>query len=277
MLATPEDYSHMPRKHRHANALNALLYFTGKPCKYGHLCPRYASSGECVECRREKDAKQTASGKKAEYQRKVNAKATASGTRAEYKRNRRQNDPEFAEQERARERERRLRPEVRAKATAKSRAKWQDPEYRAKSNAKVAAWRAANPEKASAHNRANYSTPRGKAVHRAHGAVRRTRKLDATPDNLTEADWLKVVAVYEAAAELTLTTGIPHEVDHTCPLLGVDVSPEQRGEVFGLHYAPNLAPMTKAENRAKHNRVNLVALDQMIFAECVAKGLARTR
>lgn len=25
-------------------------YFTGKPCKYGHISPRYISSGQCVSC-----------------------------------------------------------------------------------------------------------------------------------------------------------------------------------------------------------------------------------
>ncbi len=25
-------------------------YFTGKPCKHGHICERYARSGECINC-----------------------------------------------------------------------------------------------------------------------------------------------------------------------------------------------------------------------------------
>lgn len=35
-------------------ALNAGLphYFTGKPCKSGHVAPRYARNGTCHECRR---------------------------------------------------------------------------------------------------------------------------------------------------------------------------------------------------------------------------------
>lgn len=27
-------------------------YFTGKPCKYGHVCERYLCNARCVECER---------------------------------------------------------------------------------------------------------------------------------------------------------------------------------------------------------------------------------
>ena len=32
-------------------------YFTGKPCKHGHAVERYLSTGQCVECARERRAK----------------------------------------------------------------------------------------------------------------------------------------------------------------------------------------------------------------------------
>lgn len=35
---------------------DARFYFTGKPCKYGHVAQRYVSSSECVECRKAKNA-----------------------------------------------------------------------------------------------------------------------------------------------------------------------------------------------------------------------------
>lgn len=34
---------------------NVRFYFTGKPCKNGHICQRYSSNGECVSCRFEKN------------------------------------------------------------------------------------------------------------------------------------------------------------------------------------------------------------------------------
>lgn len=33
-----------------ALSLGAQLYYTGKPCKRGHLSPRYAAGGACSEC-----------------------------------------------------------------------------------------------------------------------------------------------------------------------------------------------------------------------------------
>lgn len=35
-----------------AKELGLRLYFTGKPCKHGHVCDRYVGGKWCVECRR---------------------------------------------------------------------------------------------------------------------------------------------------------------------------------------------------------------------------------
>jgi hypothetical protein len=35
-----------------AIAAGRTTYFTGKPCKYGHVEDRYTLDGVCVECRR---------------------------------------------------------------------------------------------------------------------------------------------------------------------------------------------------------------------------------
>lgn len=34
---------------------DARFFFTGKPCKYGHLAKRYVCNNECVECRKQKN------------------------------------------------------------------------------------------------------------------------------------------------------------------------------------------------------------------------------
>lgn len=36
-------------------AENPRRYFTGKPCKWGHIAERFVSSGTCVECNRTKE------------------------------------------------------------------------------------------------------------------------------------------------------------------------------------------------------------------------------
>jgi hypothetical protein len=61
------------------------------------------------------------------------------------------------------------------------------------------------------------------------------------------ADPEAIKAVYVEAARLTAETGIPHEVDHTIPLLGENVS--------GLHVAENLRAIPRLDNRRKGNRL----------------------
>lgn len=47
-----------PIKRSTALELNLRKYFTGKPCKYGHIAERQANNGFCIECRRAKDRQQ---------------------------------------------------------------------------------------------------------------------------------------------------------------------------------------------------------------------------
>ena len=35
---------------REAFIKNVSRFFTGKPCKYGHLCERQTSNGACIDC-----------------------------------------------------------------------------------------------------------------------------------------------------------------------------------------------------------------------------------
>lgn len=49
-------------KAREAKALGLHLYCTGKPCNYGHLCERYVSSYDCVECAKKRNSKRSRRG-----------------------------------------------------------------------------------------------------------------------------------------------------------------------------------------------------------------------
>lgn len=87
---------------------------------------------------------------------------------------------------------------------------------------------------------------RNKPVYKAKCAARRAAKLQATP---LWYDKLAIDAIYREAQRLTEETGIPHEVDHIVPLNG-------RG-VCGLHIPINMRIITRAENRRKHNHVDV--------------------
>ena len=79
-------------------------------------------------------------------------------------------------------------------------------------------------------------------------ALKRTRKLQATPNWLTEDDYKWIQWFYTQAKRLEEVTGIPHHVDHIIPLKGKKVS--------GLHTPYNLQILTAEENMRKHNEWN---------------------
>lgn len=71
-------------------------------------------------------------------------------------------------------------------------------------------------------------------------------KLNATPKWLTQEHHKQIEILFIQAAELTKTTGIPHEVDHILPLCGKKVN--------GLHVPWNLQILPRSDNRRKHNK-----------------------
>lgn len=46
----------LPKSAKEACLAGAPLYFTGKPCKAGHVSTRYTSTGNCVECTKIRNA-----------------------------------------------------------------------------------------------------------------------------------------------------------------------------------------------------------------------------
>jgi hypothetical protein len=74
------------------------------------------------------------------------------------------------------------------------------------------------------------------------------KKLNRTPEYLTEDDFQAMKEMYTEARRLTEQTGIPHEVDHIVPLQG--------REAQGMHEPSNLQIITRSENRSKSNKVN---------------------
>lgn len=102
--------------------------------------------------------------------------------------------------------------------------------------------RAAAPEKFRERMRNHYRA--NKASYVARVAKRRSLKLQATP---TWVDQAQIEIFYRRARELTIATGIPHEVDHIYPLKGRNSC--------GLHVPWNLQVIPRSINRAKHNTV----------------------
>jgi group I intron endonuclease len=51
VAAVPEEYAHLPRTRRLAKEQGSPTYFTGDPCKHGHVAPR-STKGACTVCRK---------------------------------------------------------------------------------------------------------------------------------------------------------------------------------------------------------------------------------
>ena len=79
----------------------------------------------------------------------------------------------------------------------------------------------------------------------ANNAKKRARRRQALPIWLTKNQLLEIKSFYTKAQDLTLKTGIEHNVDHIIPLKG--------NNVCGLHVPWNLQVITASENVRKSN------------------------
>jgi hypothetical protein len=53
------DYKDLPSTHTEAIRRGEKYYFTGKPCKHGHISPRFVSGRKCKECAYIRNRKRT--------------------------------------------------------------------------------------------------------------------------------------------------------------------------------------------------------------------------
>jgi len=184
----------------------------GRPCKHGHGSLRYASKrNRCVECVRLDNACRKNSINVAQ-------RRWYAANREEHKaKNRKWH---AANCEKVAARKKKLYQANPEKMKINSR-KW----YlvnREKNNARGLKWYRDNPEKAAAKE-----------------ALRRARKLNATPKWLTKEHKTVIMEFYRRAQELGLT------VDHIIPLRGENVC--------GLHAPWNLQLLSYSENSRKGN------------------------
>lgn len=218
----------LPKRFSEAKKAKSIYYFTGKPCKNGHVVPRWTAGGVCVECskRHQKDFYHT-------HKLIPEDKEKMSKFGREY----RQRYPDRREQ----------------------RTQKHYSENREKYIEQTSKWIVDNPEKAAEH-RKNYRdthveeiSESNKQYRKAHkeqyayyAGIRRAKKLNATPNWLTTNDFKQIEQIYEQAQTLTEQTGTKYVVDHYYPLQGKEVS--------GLHCPENLRVVTESENARKRNK-----------------------
>jgi len=201
-------------RHR-AKLLGNSHYFTGEPCKNGHVEKRIVSNGSCMECSRLKTliARKKETAEQKELRLKLSAQRAVEW---------RKNNPNH---ENTKIVKRRYALENKELKNFKSREYNQlYPEKRIELGRN---WRKKYPEK-----------------NVAKTAKRNAAKLQRTPAWLNVGHWFEINSIYELCAAWR-KVGFDYHVDHIVPLQGKKVS--------GLHVPWNLQILHAKENLSKGN------------------------
>lgn len=198
-------------------------YFTGEPCRNGHIAPRYVVGGRCVECKREKDRRTYEANRdkriaKAQDYHKANRE-----TRIEQMR-----EYHFANHEKALQDRRDYAAKNYDHLLAKKREYMADPANKAAKAAK---------KKEQAY------------LYRGYEQKRRARLKGAIPKWYGELDDFVMEQAAELCTRRQQSTGFAWEVDHTIPLLATRAT--------GLHWYANLQVIPQTLNRQKNRRMIL--------------------
>lgn len=199
-------------------------FFTGVPCRNGHVCEKYTSTAGCVQCALDR-AKERKERKTCEINQYL-------------KQYYQENKDKHAENRK------------RWKSENPEKVKASNAQYRNRSKHKAAAYyaiRAADPEFIRERSKYNAEWRKlNKALCMSYVNRRRANKLQRTPAWLTEDDWWMIEQIYHLAQLRTAATSIEWHVDHIIPLRGKTVS--------GLHVPTNLQVVSAKVNLKKGNR-----------------------
>lgn len=237
---------------KEALLLKRKRYFTGEPCKHGHIDERYISDGQCATCCKIKLRKKYKSNPIKERQRVKNYRVNNPEKVKQSAKTYRNNNPEKVKLWDKAKRDRiKLDPIKHAAEKNRQNIKqkktyWEDPEkYKELSRIRnaIPEVNERNRQKCKEYKRENPSVI--KRLNQIHSGKYKIIKLQRVPSWLNEEDNAEIKNIYLTAANMR-EIGIDCQVDHIIPLQGKIVS--------GLHVPNNLQILTKSENCSKGNR-----------------------
>lgn len=226
-----------------ARASQLKFYYTGRPCRHGHIANRYTSNNICVECQAISNQRHWHANREElvkQHRTRLNE------NRDHYNSNRRD---KYKEDEAFREQ---IKQRAKYWYTQNRETVLSDPNYKAKRimyqvrnkkrlSLSHALWRSNNRQHVNEQSRLYQAQHR--SYYTAKQAAYRAQKRLATPP-WCEHD--SVLAMYERAKQLSHETDVPHHVDHIVPLV--------HPLVCGLHCLANLQILTERDNKSKNNK-----------------------
>lgn len=218
---------------KEAKVKGDIHYFTGKPCKHGHVDNRLTSSSTCVTCNNNNFLKFKRKNPERVREIKRNYNKDNHQKVLEYNRELRKNNAEYY-----REYYRNYSIENMESLRESSKI------YRENNKEQIARgkkeYNCNNRDIANVANRKWQRNNKSKVL--ASVNLRRARIKSAVP---VWYDHQEVQQIYEECRNLTISTGLPHHVDHIVPLTN-DL-------VCGLHCKDNLRIIPAKDNLSKGN------------------------